>query len=359
MNTLQTKDRDIVSLAKAVGIILVVFAHAIPTEHMLFDTIYSFHMPLFFIMSGYCFKEIYLGNAKQFVVKKLKGIWLPFILFSLPFLALHNVFCSLNLYDSADIYDMRRFLWDAGRIVTRMSHNEDFLRTFWFLKELFWGNLIFYGLLKLWKGRAIPTTISLLVLSEVAILTHFRIPYFGITFLPIFAAFYIAVGYSWRHGEWQLDRWWKWLIGIFVMAITIVLNYHSFHSFMVNVTQLSLPLSVLPAIAGTMMVFELCRYLQQYLNGWGRSLMLYIGNHSLFIMALHFLAFKIVLLLEIKVYDLPIEKLSELPIIYDNVHMWSIIMCTILGVLLPLGVAWVWQKSIGGIKELRSERVKE
>lgn len=79
-------DRDIITLTKAVGIILVVLAHAMPTDHILFEIIYVFHMPLFFIMSGYCFKEKYLSDAKTFVIRKIKGIYVPFVLFSLPFL---------------------------------------------------------------------------------------------------------------------------------------------------------------------------------------------------------------------------------------------------------------------------------
>lgn len=50
---------DKVTIAKGIGILLMVAAHAgIPD--MISKFIVMFHMPLFFFMSGYCFKEKYL-----------------------------------------------------------------------------------------------------------------------------------------------------------------------------------------------------------------------------------------------------------------------------------------------------------
>lgn len=344
MKELNEQERDVITLTKGIGIFLVVLAHALPTDCLAFNVIYVFHMPLFFMMSGYCFKEKYLSNAKQFVMRKIKGIYVPFVVFSLIFLALHNVFCSLKLYDPATVYDWKTFLWDIGRIVTRMSNSERFLCTFWFLKELFWGNLFFYGMLRLWRGKVIQSAISLLVLSEIAIVVNLRIPYFTITFVSFFAAFFIAVGYWWRTAEWRLDRWWLWEGAL---AIFVGNMYIPYSSFIVNVTPTTLPIYVLPAIIGTIMTFELCRWILPYLRGWSKSFLLFMGNESLFIMALHFVAFKIVLLGEIKIYHLPLEKLYDFPIIYNEVHAWSMLLCTLLGVILPLGIAWIWKKGRG------------
>ena len=165
--------------------------------------------------------------------------------------------------------------------------------------------------------------------------------------LLFFAAFFIAVGYWWRTAEWELDKWWLWLLAMTIFIGNLVLSsIIPYSSFIVNVTPSTLPIYVLPAIIGTMMTFEFCRWVQPYLKGWGKKFWLFMGNESIFIMALHFVAFKIVLLGEIKIYHLPIEKLYDFPIIYDEVHVWSVILCTILGVVLPLVVAWIWKKRV-------------
>ena len=141
---MEEKRDNTVTYVKAIGIVLMVLGHLVPSDMVLRKAIFTFHMPLFFIMSGYCFKEKYLDDAKQFVVRKIKGIYVPFVAFSLVFLALHNVFCQWNFYDPEWLYGWKDYLWESSRIVTRMSHNEGLLGTFWFLKELFWGNIIFY-----------------------------------------------------------------------------------------------------------------------------------------------------------------------------------------------------------------------
>ena len=64
-------------------------------------------------------------------------------------------------------------------------------------------------------------------------------------------------------------------------------------------------------------------------------IMIYVGNASLTIMALHFLAFKVVGLLQILIYGYSIDYLSAFPAISDRINIWWIpyVFC---GVALPL-----------------------
>ena len=94
-----------VSIAKGIGIILMLIGHAGCPSH-LNSFIYQFHMPLFFFISGYCFKEKHLNNFKDFAIKRIKGIYLPFIKYSLLFLLLHNVFYNLNIYNDSGSLEM-------------------------------------------------------------------------------------------------------------------------------------------------------------------------------------------------------------------------------------------------------------
>lgn len=96
-----SKKNDAITIAKALGIILMVLAHA-RCPQWLEHFIWMFHMPLFFCVSGYCFKDKYLGDAKTFVMKRIKALYIPFVKWSLVFLVLHNFFYSINIYN--DIY---------------------------------------------------------------------------------------------------------------------------------------------------------------------------------------------------------------------------------------------------------------
>ncbi len=60
-----------IDVLKGIGIILVILGHT----HVLFRTyIFSFHMPLFFFISGYLFTIDRYKNFAEFACKKVKSI---------------------------------------------------------------------------------------------------------------------------------------------------------------------------------------------------------------------------------------------------------------------------------------------
>lgn len=152
---------NVVTIAKAIGIILMVVAHAgIPK--LFNDFIYMFHMPLFFILSGFCFKEIYLDDPRRFIVNKVKGLYFPFVKWCLFFLILHNFFFSINVYNDvygyqgkvSHIYTLSETI-KIGFNNLRMIENEQLLGGYWFIKDLFFASLIFYIVYKYSKKFAI------------------------------------------------------------------------------------------------------------------------------------------------------------------------------------------------------------
>lgn len=74
----QTKYLPWLDTAKGIGIILVVIGHSMFPMHTLID---SFHMPLFFVLSGLTFST--KPTFPSFIAKKGKRILLPFIFWSI------------------------------------------------------------------------------------------------------------------------------------------------------------------------------------------------------------------------------------------------------------------------------------
>ena len=148
---------ETVSIAKAIGIILMVLAHArIPLwgQHY----INMFHMPLFFFFSGYCLKKESLGlTCSGYMKKKIHGVYWPYVKWSLLFLLLHNLFFELNIYNAeygylgktSELYSVREYITHALNIVTRMAGHEQLLGGYWFMMSLFWASLIGFITVKL------------------------------------------------------------------------------------------------------------------------------------------------------------------------------------------------------------------
>lgn len=143
---------------KALGIMLMVLGHSGNTLHAN-DFIDMFHMPLFFIASGYCFKEKYLSAPRQYLYNKIKGIWWPYVKWSLLFLLLHNVCFHLHLYSDlygwkeyvSHLYTPHEFLHLAKCVVFKMNGHEQLLGGYWFMNALFFGSLIAWPIIRFVK----------------------------------------------------------------------------------------------------------------------------------------------------------------------------------------------------------------
>ena len=140
----------IINYLKALGIILMVFGHSESAIPHAMSFVQMFHMPLFFIASGYCFKEKYILAPKSYVYNKVKGIYWPYVKWSLLFLLLHNVCFNLHLYSDqygwkeyvSHLYAPSEFLSLATSIIFKMQGHEQLLGGYWFMNALFFGSLI-------------------------------------------------------------------------------------------------------------------------------------------------------------------------------------------------------------------------
>lgn len=70
----QNKRYDFIDVAKGIGILFVVFAHVNYTPSLL-TIIYSFHMPLFFVLSGMLFNPNKYSGFKVFIKENFKHLY--------------------------------------------------------------------------------------------------------------------------------------------------------------------------------------------------------------------------------------------------------------------------------------------
>lgn len=318
-----------VTIAKAIGILLMVAAHA--GFYRQGDAfINMFHMPLFFFCSGYCFKVKYLNAPKDFIWRRVKGVYWPFVKWNLLFLSLHNVLYYLNIYNGeygfqgrvSDLYSWMDFA-KRGLNVLRMYDNEQLLGGFWFLHTLFYASFLAYVALKLCKRRLMGGLLlimggGLLLISLLLSATNLWIPFFGITCKEFMAAAIFVIGWYARSNglkpQLLKPSTCLWVIGLLFVLVTVA-------SVLMPMSMLSLKTwGVVPyffvALCGIVMSFIVSSLLDEFLpKGWMRRLLLYIGEHTLDILTWHFLSFKLVSLLVIWVENRSIKELAYFPVI--------------------------------------------
>lgn len=180
--------------AKGIGIILVIIAHIEYVDFGIRNYIVSFHMPLFFVVSGMLSSHIHeeKRDPGTVLVKKLKRIMLPYLVFSILFPVIDIAYFYItgngdpfgtlrqNIYDSLVLYGYS---------------------VLWFLPTAFFGDIIFFLVKKATSkiSEKLASLIALMVTFGVSVIMcslfghtgdHFIVAI--VRFFP--AAFFVAAG---------------------------------------------------------------------------------------------------------------------------------------------------------------------
>ncbi len=291
-----------------------------------------FRMPCFFFISGMLLSDRYLTDVKGGIIKKLKGYYLPFVKWTLIFLLLHNLFAYLHIYETT--YSLQEIVVKIVRTFT-MTGGEQLLGGYWFLISLTWasiGSLLYLRLLyknhKLTYFYILGGVIISIFIASLEHLISFKYPaQFGPqTFLAL--AFFLS-GYLFRKKKFKQHQ--SPAYECFLWLSIPAISSYFLSMGMGNAHSLSW-LYYIIALCGTIGLIQFAKIIQ-----WGKVMPFfnYIGNKTLYILTFHFLSFKLVSYLYILANDLPIEYLSQFPVLKaTNAWMW--VVYTIAGVGLPL-----------------------
>ncbi len=333
------------SIAKAIVIILMVVGHS-GCPAIIHKFIYSFHIPFFFICSGLFFKPaIDMVSCRQFCVRKIKGLYLPFLEWCMFFLLLHNVFYHINIYNScygfqgqvSHLYSFNDYVKDAFCLITKMEQIPELLGGFWFLKDLFIASLFTIFITFVWKKENVYFNLIklsfLLVCSIVFSYIPIDIYFFSLKHLFWGSTFFFC-GYLLRNIKANKTILLVCLVTFLIINLSpIELSYQA------SGVKLML-LTFITSIAGTLLILKLSQILER--TNYLKRYLYYAGNHTLIILGLHFLFFNLIDLLIIHIYDLPITHLAEFPVIAGHGNYW--IPYTIVGTLFPLQTIYIYDK---------------
>lgn len=320
------RNRDTtIDILKGIGIILMVIGHSGAPLHF-HQIIYLFHMPLFLIASGWFFKEEYLENRKAYAIRKIKGMYFPFVKWSLLFLLLHNVLFYLGIINSSygykgvvgEWYNICDFIKNAFLITFLMDGYDCFiLGAYWFMRCLLLGCLMlcFFSvytsrLTKLPKSDSIVLTAGLFgIIGGGYSLIGIIIPYFPIGYRELMGAFFIGVGFYMRRSEWWKNKYlWIWalvLLLIFEQVHPTNLDYNAgFANWLVI---------LFTGLSGFIVVFWFSHLLSPYIIV--AKPLAYIGKNTFYVLTFHFLMFKPASYLKSIVNDMDWHVIGYHPVI--------------------------------------------
>lgn len=271
-----------VDIAKGIAILLMIIGHEIPGGSRLYALIFSFHMPLFFILSGYTSKKV--ANWNTFLSKTKKSfyrIWLLAIV-----MIVINTVLQFTFWGHFNLLEMlvKGMVWGSNIPAKGIGN----VGVMWFLIVFFWAKMLFSLLLMTMSEREIG--ICLLGLSFISYLisSHFWLIQ-GWNIVP-FAALFMWGGYVARN-SYQLIQPTKWRYP-FILVATILWAFLVLKNIHIELAVRLYPffiVSIIEAFAGAM----ICCLVAQKLVKIEiiRKIFEPIGKHTLALLCIHHLDF--------------------------------------------------------------------
>ena len=326
-----------ITVSKGLGITLMVIGHSVIPLGV--DYIYMFHMPLFFILSGYCFIEAHLNDFKNFFIRRIKGLYKPFVLFGIIFILLHNVFYHLNIYNEfygysnnvSHLYTIKESINKVIKCLLMYGDSEELLGGYWFLPQLFWASIIGWILIKVFHNPLAGLLVAV-ALSIVFMKFELQVPYTRIHKVSFMATSFFLIGFAIKKYRVKVNGW-----QAVDCAIIVLLGSVFFKSDMYiwNIK------TVLPFLAcatlGSLMIIRISSFEHNIF----KKPLIYIGDHTMEILTWHFLSFKLASLLIILVEMRTIDELSQFPVIQDQTYPFWWLLYIIVGLGIPLGLVYL------------------
>ena len=114
------------------------------------------NVAVFFVIAGFFLKIDQLNNTKDFILKKIKTLYVPATIIYLLAVLMHNVFVSIGWYPIGDkhsngipfdYYDIKDFLVGCTKVLCCGGSGEQVMGAMWFLYTLIYS---FVGIALAW-----------------------------------------------------------------------------------------------------------------------------------------------------------------------------------------------------------------
>lgn len=365
MAVIDTVKSDSMSIAKGIAIIAMVIGHA-EVPGLITTFIYTWHMPLFFIAAGYFFSEKALANPWEFVEKRFKKLYLPFLKWSLLFLLLHNVWFYFGILNeqygnwnggTTHPYTLQTAMQRVVLIFTSMSGYDEFMAgAFWFFRGLLVASIMFMLIYRLMcRKTRIHRDVSILLICAgcVAFVALRLLFHIKLTFYPnggwreTWGIFFFGVGVLYRRYEDMIPK--NWFVILAGFALMLVAGH--FHLCGMNNSAQYRDLWTLPLTGtiGFITVHQFSQRLAEGLAGGALSKgLVYVGQNTMPVFVFHIIAYKLVSLVKIWWYGLDFGQIGCHMVIHHNSGDLFWVLYTIVGVGVPLWVDWM-------VKRFKSE----
>lgn len=337
-------------LARGMGMVLVVMGHVEYMNPTILQSIYVFHMPLFFLLSGILIweKQEEKKNFIDVLKKKGRTILFPYALFSVLTIGIEAFRLLVKNLDE----------WDTLFFKVYQTICLQGVSVLWFLPALFISESVFIGIRKrLHTGPLIGC--ACLLTTVTAILSQYeKVLYeqhiqstiwrygheiWSMLLRNLFCVGFICIGYllaKYWLGYW--NRVWQQILAVGICLLLCVWLLPPCAGSEIRYMSVgSLPLFFSAATAGSLLVISVCRLLAMLPVPIMKKPLAFYGQNSLIVMATH---------MELRVLYVSINLVTFLKLSGGN-NTLLCISIIVLVLLLEVPVIWIFNIFLPRITE--------
>lgn len=318
MSSVNSKRIEWIDIAKGIGILLVILGHAVQFGSPLHNLIFSFHMPLFFILSGIVYT--YRDN-KIFLYKKLVSLIIPYI-----------SFCIIGLLVSIIVPYWKSELNIRAIIKDIYLANPDAINvsSIWFLVCLFIVSVFFNSIQK------VDIKIQYIIVGVCLIAGFVYSKYFSeLTFLPdgrlpfnldvsLIALTFFAIGVWMKK---YITNYKVFLVSCVIFIFSCAPNGRvNLHGLTFN----NPILYIMESISGAIILTYICYIISIKIKKKNIiKILKYLGQHSLIILGVQSITIRVYILI-INIMEAKTYYLYGLPVVHQVSCFFSCIVISIL-----------------------------
>ena len=278
-----------IDMARGIAIIMIVITHSLDQYSRSFFSalLFTVHVPIFFILSGYLFKEKDFG---QVIKSGFRNLLLPYFatVFLIGIIELfgHGIFPSwirpvnLSSYIVSVLYSLGTSSFIPGINLTVVA-----VGAIWFLPAMFLGNILFNLLVKV-CNKLFYSNVWLFLLSAFFAVFGFLLgPKIQLPWsfdAVLISQFFYCSGYILR--RYNLVEKGNWFFDVLGLLLWLLSAKSGF--FYMNVSHADSPfLAMIGAIGGTYFIVRICRWLSKAKYQW--IVLQKFGKDSLAILCFH------------------------------------------------------------------------
>lgn len=320
-------------IAKGIGILLVVLGHSGIHSDYLIRAIYSFHMPFFFIVSGYLYSRS--ESIKDFVLKRVRSLYLPFVVVNIAGTIVYYLVFSETCFADGPIPFFKEIL----AVLLSLKHSPVMFGPTWFLAALFQVSIV-YKVLDSSVRESKYTDIGLLILFIAFLYIGNHFYFVDIINYSFKYAFYYAVGVCLKRREYDFEKEGSLIYSLAWIVGALILEYF-LHAASIQGIPLLVFGNVLVAISISIALIGVCVFIEKISFRPIRMIsnaFSFLGKNTRSILIWHYVFFRIIMLVQMIIanddFSIKSNFLIYFPVYSSEKCKWLIYV--VVGIAGPL-----------------------